>query len=331
MINLPKMPDQKTGTLFDQSTLRQLDQLMLVAQRTRAGVMKGERRSTRKGTSLEFADYREYSPGDDLRQIDWNVYARLDRPYIKLFEEEEELAVHVLIDLSTSMDWPPAIAGSAADAANKSICARRIAAGLGYLTLGRGDSLTVTALNGAIAMAQSGDQRGSQAAYTSWGVHRGRVWTLDMLHTLEAWPIGGRLDLNSALQDYAARMKRGGLLVLISDLLSAGGCETGLNALSARGFEVIILHTLAPDERDPVLIGDLRLIDVETGDAQKVTVDAEIRTLYRRRLADWTAQIKAFCTRRDIRYVPVDTGAPWTTPILMDLRRQGRDPLGYIN
>jgi len=299
---------------------------MLVAQRTRAGVMKGERRSTRKGTSLEFADYREYSPGDDLRQIDWNVYARLDRPYIKLFEEEEELAVHVLIDLSASMDWPHITNGSLPDVAHKAICARRIAAGLSYLTLGRGDGLTVAALNGAITTDnnnQAADQTINQAAYVTWGAHRGRVWTLDLLHTLETWSDGGRLDLNAALRDYAGRTRRVGLLILISDLLAPGGYEIGLNALTARGYEVVILHTLAPDELDPALGGDLRLIDVETGDAQEVTIDAEMRSLYQRRLADWRAEIKMFCIRRDIRYVPVNTGDPWTTPILTDLRRQG--------
>ena len=92
--------DAMTNKLFDEAGLRKLDQLTLTASRVRAGVMKGERRSSRRGTSIEFADYREYTRGDDLRRIDWNVFARLDRPFIKLLEEEEDLAVHVLIDAS---------------------------------------------------------------------------------------------------------------------------------------------------------------------------------------------------------------------------------------
>src|SRR5216684_6021632 len=91
--------------LFDEKTLRKLERLELIARRVRAGVMKGERRSNKRGTSIEFADYRDYTRGDDLRRVDWNVYARLERPYIKLLEEEEDLAVHVLLDASRSMDY----------------------------------------------------------------------------------------------------------------------------------------------------------------------------------------------------------------------------------
>src|SRR6187401_657312 len=92
--------------LFDETTLRKLEQLTLMAHKIRAGVMKGERRSVKRGTSIEFADYRDYTRGDDLRQLDWNVYARLEKPFIKLLEEEEDLAVHILLDASESMAWP---------------------------------------------------------------------------------------------------------------------------------------------------------------------------------------------------------------------------------
>src|SRR5574342_207031 len=92
--------------LFDDKTLRKLDRLALVASQVRAGQSKGERRSTKRGTSIEFADYRDYARGDDLRRVDWNVYARLERPFVKLFEEEEDLAVHVVVDASGSMNWP---------------------------------------------------------------------------------------------------------------------------------------------------------------------------------------------------------------------------------
>src|SRR5579864_6892989 len=122
--------------LFDEATLRKLDRLTLIANRVRAGVMKGERRSTRRGSSIEFADYREYTHGDDLRRIDWNVFARLDRPFIKLLEEEEDLAVHVLLDASGSMDWPrDGEVSSPSGAVHKFTFAQRIAAGLGHIAL----------------------------------------------------------------------------------------------------------------------------------------------------------------------------------------------------
>src|SRR5215831_6006878 len=141
--------------LFDEKTLRKLERLTLVATRVRAGVMKGERRSTKRGTSIEFADYRDYTRGDDLRRVDWNIFARLERPFIKLLEEEEDLAVHLMIDASASMDWP---IGSDTSQ-NKFTFARRVLAGLGHISLGTGDQLTVTSF-------------GQQAR--SWGPKRGR-------------------------------------------------------------------------------------------------------------------------------------------------------------
>ncbi|MCZ7545781.1 MAG: DUF58 domain-containing protein [Anaerolineae bacterium] len=129
--------------LFDEVTLRKLEQLRLMASKVRAGAIKGERRSTRRGTSVEFADYRNYTRGDDLRRLDWNIYARLERPFIKLLEEEEDLAVYVLLDASASMDWPQ---GGAGDAAHKFTFGLRLAAGLGHIALTTGDYLTVGAL-----------------------------------------------------------------------------------------------------------------------------------------------------------------------------------------
>src|SRR5215813_7721234 len=149
------MPDQP---LFDEKTRRKLEQLMLSASRVRAGAIKGERRSTKRGTSIEFADYRNYTPGDDLRRLDWNIYARLERPFIKLLEEEEDLAVHVLIDGSQSMDW-----GEAEQ--NKFQYALRLAAGLGAITLASGDVLTVSLLQRGRVAAEFGPSRG-QAALT---------------------------------------------------------------------------------------------------------------------------------------------------------------------
>src|SRR5215470_7707062 len=130
------MPEQP---LFDETTRRKLEQLMLTAWRVRAGAIKGERRSTKRGTSIEFADYRNYTPGDDLRRLDWNIYARLDRPLTKLYEDEEDLAVHLIIDTSASMDWGEA-------ELYKFDYARRLVAGLGYISLATNDRLMIAAL-----------------------------------------------------------------------------------------------------------------------------------------------------------------------------------------
>src|SRR5258708_34918584 len=154
--------------LFDEKTLRKLERLTLVATRVRAGVMKGERRSTKRGTSIEFADYRDYTRGDDLRRVDWNIFARLERPFIKLLEEEEDLAVHLLIDASVSMDWPTAGEPSQ----NKFTFARSVLAGLGTISLASGEQITVSALGG---------QSTRKLQRATWGPLRGRRPNLPLL------------------------------------------------------------------------------------------------------------------------------------------------------
>src|SRR5512145_1874875 len=142
--------------IFTESTLRKLNQLTLVASRVRSGAIKGERRSSRRGASVEFADYRDYTPGDDLRRLDWNIYARLERPFIKLLEEEEDLAVYVLLDGSRSMDWGEG-------ELHKFRYAQRLAAGLGSISLASGDSLSVGMLQDGRAAAEFGPTRGQAA------------------------------------------------------------------------------------------------------------------------------------------------------------------------
>ena len=136
--------------IIDEALLRKLEQLSLAATRVRVGQTVGERRSTKRGTSVEFADYRNYVRGDDLRRVDWNIYARLERPFVKLFEAEEDLAVHVLLDGSGSMDWGGESSDQLAGDLNKWLFARRLAAALGYVALVSGDRLTVASLQSPV-------------------------------------------------------------------------------------------------------------------------------------------------------------------------------------
>jgi len=289
--------------IFDETTLRKLNQLALVASKVRAGVLKGERRSTKRGTSIEFADYRDYTPGDDLRRLDWNVYARLERPFIKLLEEEEDLAVHILVDASKSMDWGE-------NALHKFQYALKLAAALGSVALGAGDYLTVTLLHTAQAPAQYGPARGQQHL-------------MRLLAFLEPQTCDGTTDLNQMLRDYTLAARRPGLTFLISDLFSPAGFETGLNQLLSRGYELTLVHLLAPDELEPPLAGDLRLIDIETDFGQDVSLDAGLRELYRRRLQAWQNEILLLCGKRGIRYLPVSTAYPWDELVLLDFRKAG--------
>lgn len=303
--------------LLDAALLPRLEQLSLVARRVRAGQSVGERRSTKRGTSVEFADYRDYTRGDDLRRVDWNIYARLERPYVKLFEEEEDLAVHVLLDGSGSMDWGSDSAsrrvGESASRQvdeNKWLYARRLAAALGYVALTSGDRLTVALLQ-------------SSTYNLRFGPARGRGHALHMFEWLEGLEAEGATDLNAALRGYAVTGGRAGLVLLISDLFSPPGYVEGITALAARGHEVVAIHTLSPDEVEPPLGGDLRLLDVETGDPQEVTIDGGMRALYRRRLEAWREDIRAACRARDVHYLPVKTDVPFDRVVLYELRRSG--------
>jgi uncharacterized protein (DUF58 family) len=331
--------------ILDEPFLRKLEQLSLVARHLRAGAAPGERRSTKRGTSVEFADYRDYVRGDDLRRVDWNIYARLQRPFVKLFEEQEDLAVHLLLDGSGSMDWMAQEQGGAGAEQRgqggsrgaggpddretgewkdqetgrpghdhgdqgKWMYARRLAAALGYVALTSGDRLQVALLQ-------------ASSPPLSFGPVRGRGHVLRLFAWLERLEAQGTTDLNAALRAYALAAGRPGLAVLISDLFSPPGYLEGITRLAARGHEVAVVHLLAPDEVEPPLAGDLRLLDVETGQPQEVTVDAQVRALYRRRLAAWRDDIQAACRTRDVHYVPVDTDTPLDRLVLYNLRRTG--------
>jgi len=298
--------------LFDESALRKLEQLSLVARRVRAGIIKGERRSTKRGTAIEFADYRDYTPGDDLRRVDWNIYARLERPFIKLLEEEEDLAVHLLLDTSGSMDW-----------GDGEFCklryGLRLAGALAQIGLSTGDRVAVQCVSPPPFIPPTGgDRRGG-----TFGPVRGRGHIFRLLNWLAEQTAGGATDLNAALRAYAHSGVRPGLTLLISDLWSPAGFRDGITALQARGHEVGVIHILSPDELDPPLGGDLRLVDTETGEAQEVTIDRPMRDLYRRRVDDWQRETAAWCRGRQVHYIPVSTELPWEQLVLQTLRTQG--------
>ena len=312
--------------IFDESTLHKLEQLTLVADQVRVGVMKGDRRSRKRGSSVEFADYRNYTRGDDLRRLDWNVFARLERPFIKLLEEEEDLAVHLLVDASGSMDWPPHVAqaaslrppGNASLQAphdhHKQTYALRLAAALGHVALSGGDRLTATLLT------TSGD------GLQRWGPFRGAQNSLRLFHFLESattlTPTGGVTNLDVSLRAYALRGGRPGLLFLLSDMLSPT-YRDGLNALQSRGYELVVLHILSPDEIRPPLSGDLKLVDVESGAEAEISIDATALTAYDERLRAWQGEIAAFCSGRGAHYVPINTAMPWERLVLQTFRQRG--------
>jgi uncharacterized protein (DUF58 family) len=289
--------------IFDETTLRKLNQLTLAASRVRVGAIKGERRSARRGSSVEFADYRNYAAGDDLRRLDWNIYARLDRPFIKLLEEEEDLAVHILVDASRSMGWGEG-------QGHKFNYVSRLVAGLGAIALASGDVLSIGFLkNGHVA--------------GEYGPVRGQTPLTQLFHFLEGFEADGGTDLNASLREYALRPRRPGLVILISDLLAFAGYESGLRHLLGRGHEAALIHILSADELDPPLAGDLQLVDVETGQTQDVSLDGGLREKYRARMRAWIQTVQADCRKRGIRYLELTTDRPWDQALLLEMRHAG--------
>ena len=286
-------------TVFDEAFLRQLERLLLLMKSPVRGGLKGGRRSVKRGQSVEFADYRDYSLGDDLRQLDWNVYARLERLFVKLFIEEEDVTVTFLIDGSASM---------AAGRPSKLLFAKRAAAALGYIGLASEDRVAVTVLGGRVARRQP-SLRGS-----------GRVFRL--LSNLSAIEVAtGATDLVMAARHAAAQLAGRGVVVLISDLLDPAA-ERVIRELAATGSELIILHVLSPDELDPRLEGDLRLVDVETGDGMDVTVDLATLDAYKARLAAWQAGFADVAAKRRASYVSLPSDLPLAELVFAELRRR---------
>jgi uncharacterized protein (DUF58 family) len=289
--------------ILDEPTLRKINALTLIAERVRAGRMRGDRRSSKRGTSIEFADFRNYVPGDDLRRMDWNIYARLDRPFIRLFEDEEDLSVNILLDGSRSMDWGEGDS-------NKFTFAVRLAAALGAIALGGGDPCRFELLAGAPAGSHFGPARGAHQ-------------TLRYLQHLGTLAAGGETALDAALTRFALARRRPWLVLFISDLLDPAGFRDGLDRILSQGHQVVVVHVLAQDELNPQLSGDLKLIDREFGGTQEVTLDPSILQGYRRQLERWLAEIEKRCRGRGIGYVRTSTGDPWDRFILRELRAEG--------
>ena len=284
---------------FDETFLRRLEQLELASRRMTAGRMKGERRSVRRGQSVEFADYRNYTAGDDLRQLDWNAYARLEKLFVKLFVEEEDVTVHILVDASRSMDYGEP---------NKLDAARRAAAALGYLGLASMDRVSVAFL---------GD-----GAATGMRPLRGKRRAFELFRFLSE-PRSERLTgLAPAARAYASRLRGIGPLLLISDLMDPGYLDA-LRDLAGTRCQLSVLHLLAPDELEPEVPPDARLVDNETGQAVEVSGDDDLVDRYRTRLAEWAAEIGTFVSRRGGAYVQVPSDLD-LADLLFDVLRRRR-------
>ena len=285
---------------LDPEFVRRLAQLSVINRRILAGRMRGERRSKKRGISVEFADYRDYVSGDDLRFVDWNVYGRLDRMYLKLFLEEEDRFIYLIVDSSHSMAY---------GAPRKLDYAARVAAALGYVALSDMDRVALAALYDGSAAAFR-PRRG-----------RGQVWHLfDFLEKMEPQ---GKTDLAGSIRRFCLENRRRGVVVVLSDFLDPAGYEEPLKALAGRGHEVFVLHLLAREEVDPDLQGDFKLLDVETEAHVEISATRPTMRAYRRQLDLFRAGLKSFCAAHGIGYLFTSTAVPFEELVLSYLRAAG--------
>lgn len=289
-----------SATLLSADFLARLEQLQLTSRKIFAGRIRGERRSAKKGQSVEFADYRDYAPGDDLRFIDWNIYSRLDRLFVKLFMEEQDLQFSVLLDTSASMQFGDP---------SKLEYGRRLAAALAYIGLTNLDRVVIAGIGNTVRDMMP-PSRGRNA-----------VWR--MFSFLENLTADGTTSLVDACRAFAIRQKRRGIVLLISDFMDPAGYEDALRVFLNRRDDLYVLHVLAREELDPDLAGHLRLVDSETGAYTEVTVSAAVLQRYRQTVRAYCGAVHRFCTQRGIQYLSASTSLDFEQLILTYLRQRG--------
>lgn len=288
-----------TESLLDPVFMRKLERLALAVKKVRSGVAKGERRSTRKGASTDFADFRDYVQGDDLRHVDWNIYGRLEHLYLKLFEEYQDLTLHLLIDASASMNF-----GSP----TKIHFARQFAAALGYVALSGHERVCVEAF--------AGDRVQRLASC------RGKGSVRKLFTFLDGIQADGGTHLEGASKSYMSRNASKGIAILISDFFDEEGFEGAIRRLNAGRSDVYAIHVLAPEEIDPQLTGDLKLIDSETGAFAEVSMSRALLKSYGRNLDGFIEQVRSYCVARGVGYVPVSSDITFER-LTLDMLRKG--------
>ncbi len=299
--------------LITPQLLRQLEQLQLLAARRAKSSAKGERRSRARGQSVEFADYRPYVLGDDFRYLDWNLYGRLDRLFLKLYEEERELPVRIFLDASESMTFGEP---------RKFDFARQVAAAIGYVALSGFDRVSVVPFPGLPDSAPDPAVRNSElAARAGLRSIRGKKSAMNLFQNLSGTTAGGTANLNEALRRGALEARHAGLAVVLSDFLDPAGYEVGLNALIGRGFQVDAVQILAPEEISPTVFGDLRLVDAETGALQEVTFGKYRLKNYQQMVQNYVQRLREFCQGRGMNFFMAASNTSLEDLLLKQLRK----------
>lgn len=292
--------DPDSGPLLDPTVMARLDQLDVMSRKMLAGKLKGERRSKRRGQSVEFADYRNYTIGDDLRFIDWNIYARLDRLFLKLFLEEEDLAMYIVLDVSKSSDYGKP---------NKFRYMQRVAAALGYIGLVNHNRVVLCGV--------------SDGLVADTGAMRGRRKVSQLISFLEKLEPTGPSHMAEACRRFALQHRSKGVCVVLSDFFVKEGFESGLRYVAGGKYDLFAVQCLAPQELDPDLQGDLKLRDMEDDDLAEVSITQPLIKQYKANLNAYCLSLKEYVTRRGGTYLFTSTAVPFDTLVLNYLRERG--------
>ena len=286
--------------LFDDDFQRKLEYLALVSRRVFAGRLRAERRTKKSGSGVEFADHRDYQPGDDFRTLDWNVYQRFERLLVRLYEEEEDLAIYFILDTSASMAFGDA---------RKLRYGKKVAAALAYVGLANLDRVSMVTTSDRV-MGRMPETRGKARIFKAFRFLR------------EARP-EGTTDLGDAMKTFVAQNKRRGLAVLISDLYDPAGFEKGINVLRYNKFDPFVVHVVDPAEGKPKLNGDVLVYDCETGEEREVTVTAKVLQRFSEAHKAYLAEIERFCATHQVPYVAASVDTAFDELILRVFRRGG--------
>lgn len=273
---------------LDAGFLKNLEKLKMVTRKGVKGPERGEHKSWHSGEGLEFLDYRTYQPGDDVRYVDWSVYGRLDKLFIKLFHAEENQTIHILVDTSRSMD---------AGTPNKALSAKRLAAAISYISLASQDKVHI--------MAFGDRMRGASPLV------KGKRRYARLLSYLLPLAPHGQTDVNSSLTDYANTCRRPGIAVVISDLLDPKGYADGLKALAYRNFDVNVVQVLDREELAWKQTGNFVMRDIETGEERRTSVDMALLERYQQRVQAFLDGIREVCEKFGMHHYLYDTQVPF--------------------
>jgi uncharacterized protein (DUF58 family) len=284
--------------LLNPEFMSRLDTLDVLSRKILQGKLQGEKRSKRRGHSVEFADHRSYVAGDDLRFLDWNIFGRLEKLFLKLFLEEQDMTVHIIVDMSQSMNQPNP---------SKELFIKKTAAALGYVSLVNNNRVTISFFADGIE---------GQLANM-----RGRGYLHKMADYLLTARSGGVTAFDKAVKQFIAGRSGSGITIVLSDFLFKDGYDNGLRNLIGRQYDLYVIQVLSEQELSPDLTGELKLIDVEDDDMAEVTISAALLNYYKRNISAYCNQLKDFCTARGAVYLLARSTDSVENIILNYLRR----------